>query len=72
MRYGDLVPVDALDLDQVGARRLVELGFEADDLARIGVGARRLARRLRVGQVLRDDAHALRLRLEPRGRDLQQ
>ena len=39
-------------LTRLAPDRLVELALEGDDLARVGVGAGRLAGRLRVGEVL--------------------
>ena len=49
----------------------VELGGEADGLAAIGIGAGRVAGRLGVGEVFRNDAQPLRLGAEAGGGDFQ-
>src|SRR5690606_33185268 len=50
-------------------RRAVEFALESHGLPPVGIGTGRGAGRLRVRQVLRDDAHPERLRLESGGRD---
>ena len=56
MRNGERWRSMPVDLDQAGALGLVDHALEADGLARVGIGAGRLAGRLGVGEVLRDDA----------------
>ena len=46
------------DGDYLEIQRAVDLGAEGRYLAAIGIGARRRRRRIGVGDVFRDDAHA--------------
>jgi len=55
---------DRLDLDQVGPERPVHFALERHRLPGVGVGAGRRARRLGVGDILRDDPQPHRLGLK--------
>jgi hypothetical protein len=68
---GGLVGLDRAELDQVDVERAVEFGLEGRDLAPVGIGAGRRRRRIGVGDVLRDDVHAPRLRAQAGSGDRQ-
>src|SRR5690606_40245737 len=65
------VALDAVDTHEIGASDSVNLRFEADRLTRIGIGPGRSAGGLRVRQILRHHAQALRLHLQSGGGNLE-
>jgi hypothetical protein len=52
-----------------GVQLIIEVAGHGRDLAAIRIAARRVRRRIRIGDVFRDRAHAGRLRAHARSRD---
>ncbi len=68
---GRRIDADRLDRDEIFAAGAVERALESDGFARIRVGARGRAGRLRIGDIFRDDAQPRRLALEAGAGDAQ-